>query len=336
MRQPEAAAVLAVEQLEATADAIAAVQLPDGSIPWFPGGKMDPWNHVEALMALEVCGRTEAVERGYAWLARNQRPDGAWHAYYRAGEVIDPTLDSNVTAYVAAGAWMHHLATGEDDFLEHLWPMVEAAVEFVLRLQLPGGAISWAADAKGRAWPRGLLAGSSAVHLSLGCAVEVARTVGRPRPRWEHAAARLGEAIRERPQDFEPKDRWSMDWYYPVLGGAFSGDAAQTRLADRWDEFVVEGRGVRCVADRPWVTAAETCELALALIRLGDFSEAATLVESAQHLRGDDAAYWTGANYDDGTLYPKEQPTWTSAAVVLAADALAGGPTARLLNPGRR
>lgn len=335
MQQPEAAAVLAVEQLEATADAIAAVQLPDGSIPWFPGGKMDPWNHVEALMALEVCGRAEAVERGYGWLARNQRPDGAWHAYYRAGEVLDPTLDSNVTAYVAAGAWLHHLATGDDDFLEHLWPMVEAAVEFVLRLQLPGGAISWAADARGRAWPRGLLAGSSAVHLSLGCAVEVARAVGRPRPRWALAADRLGHAIRESPQDFEPKDRWSMDWYYPVLGGAFSGDAAQTRLADRWDEFVVPGRGVRCVADRPWVTAAETCELALALIRLDDLTEAATLVESAQHLRGDDAAYWTGANYDDGTLYPKEQPTWTSAAVVLAADALAGGPTARLFRPGR-
>ena len=326
------AAVLAVEDLAATADTIAAAQLPDGSIPWFPGGQMDPWNHVEALMALDVCARSEAAERGYAWLIENQRPDGAWYAYYRDGEVIDMTLDTNVSTYVATGAWMHHLATGDVDLLARLWPTVEAAVEFALRLQLPGGAISWAADADGHGWPRGLLAASSAVHLSLRCAVQVAHVLDRPRPAWVVAADRLAHAIREQPEDFEPKHRWSMDWYYPVLGGALRGDAAEARLAQRWDEFVVPDRGVRCVADRPWVTAAETCELALALIQLGDWHEAARLVEWAQHLRGDDAAYWTGANFDDGTLYPEEQPTWTSAAVVLAADALAGGPTAELLS----
>jgi len=86
--------------------------------------------------------------------------------------------------------------------------------------------------------------------------------------------------------------------------------------------------------DRPWVTAAETCELALALVQLGEWHEAARLVEWAQHLRGDDAAYWTGANFDDGTLYPEEQPTWTSAAVVLAVDALAGGPALELFSAG--
>ena len=69
----------------------------------------------------------------------------------------------------------------------------------------------------------------------------------------------------------------------------------------------------------------------MALVRIERGREAMRLLEWAQHLRGDDAAYWTGANYDDGTRYPEEQPTWTSAAVVLAADALTGGPTADLL-----
>ena len=72
----------------------------------------------------------------------------------------------------------------------------------------------------------------------------------------------------------------------------------------------------------------------MALVQMGHGARAARLVEWAQHLRGDDAAYWTGANYDDGTRYPEEQPTWTSAAVVLAADALAGGPTADLFAAG--
>jgi hypothetical protein len=332
MQRPEPATVLALDEIEATVDAIAAVQLADGSIPWFPGGQMDPWNHVEALMALTIGGRIEAAERGFEWLIRNQRPDGSWHAYYRDGAIIDATLDSNVCAYIATGAHLHHLATDDGAFLRRLWPAVEAAVEFALRLQMPGGAVSWASGVDGRAWPKALLAGSSAVHLSLCSAVRLAASLGRPRERWADAAGRLAAAINTRPQDFEPKDRWSMDWYYPVLGGALRGAPAQERLAERWDEFVVPDRGVRCVADRPWVTAAETCELALALVQLGDRHEAARLVEWAQHLRGDDAAYWTGANFDDGTLYPEEQPTWTSAAVVLAVDALADGPALELFN----
>ena len=56
-----------------------------------------------------------------------------------------------------------------------------------------------------------------------------------------------------------------------------------------------------------------------------------------QFLRAEGGGYWTGANFDreafhaDGELYPVEQPTWNSAAVVLAANALGGtGPTAGL------
>jgi hypothetical protein len=61
-----------------------------------------------------------------------------------------------------------------------------------------------------------------------------------------------------------------------------------------------------------------------------------------QFLRADGGGYWTGANFDDeafhldGELYPVEQPTWNSAAVVLAANALTGtGPTAGLFRGER-
>ena len=69
-------------QLAATVDAIAAVQQPDGNIPWTPGDHTDPWNLVEAAMALDVGGRHAEAERAYEWLRSMQRPDGAWHAYY--------------------------------------------------------------------------------------------------------------------------------------------------------------------------------------------------------------------------------------------------------------
>ena len=142
--------------------------------------------------------------------------------------------------------------------------------------------------------------------------------------RW-HAPG-VGEALRTAPRSFKDKRRWAMDWYYPVLCGVVTGAAAEARLASRWDEFVVPERGVRCTSDRPWITAAETCELALALVRCGDGERAAQLLDWAQHLRGDDAAYWTGANFTDGCIFPPdEQPTWTAAAVVLADNAISGG-----------
>src|SRR5213078_3867520 len=123
---------------------------------------------------------------------------------------------------------------------------------------------------------------------------------------------------------------WAMDWYYPILGGVLRGYPADARLASRWATFVVQGRGIRCVSDRPWVTAAETCELVMALDAIGSHERARELFTSVQFLRAEGGGYWTGANFDDeafdrpGELYPEEQPTWNSAAVVLAANALAG------------
>ena len=76
-----------------------------------------------------------------------------------------------------------------------------------------------------------------------------------------------------------------MDWYYPVLGGPVRGRAAYELLESRWDEFVVPGLGIRCVDTNPWVTGAETCELAMALDTIGDHRRALTLLRDMQHLR---------------------------------------------------
>jgi MMP endo-(1,4)-3-O-methyl-alpha-D-mannosidase len=86
---------------------------------------------------------------------------------------------------------------------------------------------------------------------------------------------------------------------------------------------VVPGLGVRCVSDQPWVTVAESCELVLALDACGMPAEAAEVFASAQHLRQSDGSYWTGWQYSNHAPFPAELSSWTAAAVVLAADALA-------------
>ena len=55
--------IVTTRELRQTVDAIAEWQLPSGMIPWFPGGHADPWNHVEAAMALTLGGRHAEAER---------------------------------------------------------------------------------------------------------------------------------------------------------------------------------------------------------------------------------------------------------------------------------
>ena len=342
---PDVPDVLAAHEVAATVQSIAAVQLDDGMIPWFPGGHADPWNHVEAAMALDVGGCGGEAEAAYRWLAGTQRDDGAWHQYYLAGaQVREATLDANVCAYVATGTWHHFLVTGDTGFLAEMWPVVERAMGFVLDLQAPGGEIVWARHADGTPWSFALLTASSSTFFSLRCAIAIAERLGHEHPEWEVSADALGAAVAERPDAFLPKDRWAMDWYYPVLVGAVRGAAAGDRLAAGRERFLLGGLGTRCVADRPWVTAAETAECAIAHAVAGDASRGRELLAATRYLRHGDGSYFTGMVHPEGVHFPgDERTTYSAAAVVLAADALAGtGPAAHLfratnlpLSPGR-
>lgn len=331
------AGVLSATELEQTADSIADWQLPNGMIPWFPGGHADPWNHVEAAMALTVMGRRKEAERAYQWLADHQRSDGAWHQYYVADGVEQDKLDANCVAYVATGVWHHHLCTGDRSFLESMWPVVERAVDFVLDLQLPRGEIRWARHADGTPWSFALLTGSSSICHSLRAAIATGEELGHERPDWELSAARLADVIRTQPDAFAPKHRWAMDWYYPVLAGVVTGQEGRTMLASRYDTFVMDGLGVRCVSDRPWVTAAETCESLMAHLGVGRRDIAAEMFEWVQNLRADDGSYFTGMVHPERIHFPADERTsYTAAAVILAADALSGASPASTLFSNHR
>jgi len=328
--QPEITDLLTPGQIRQTADVIASTQLKSGMIPWFTGGHADPWNHVEAAMALDIGGRHGGAEAAYQWLADIQRPDGSWHQYYIGDTVEQDKLDANVIAYVAAGTWHHFLTTSDTGFLETMWPVVEKAVDFVLDLQQPRGEILWARHPDGTPWPFALLTGSSSIAHSLRCAIAIAIELGHERPDWELSVARLANAIRFHREDaFSPKHRWAMDWYYPVLGGVLSGETGRAHLDARFDAFIYEGEGIRCVNDRPWVTAAETCECALAYLGVGDTARAVELFAMAQRLREPDGSYITGMVHPERNLFPPdERSTYSSAAVLLAAEALHGSSPA--------
>jgi hypothetical protein len=319
---PSLTGVLTSEQVALTASAIVAVQEPSGAIPWFTGGHTDVWDHVECAMALAVAGRHSEADRAVHWMLSTQRPDGSWPIRIDQGRVTDHGSDTNFCAYFATGIWHRWLVTADDRALAQAWPAVKAAMGFVISLQRPRGEIAWARGAWGDPVRTALISGSSSIYLSLRCALALAELMGEPQPDWELAAGLLGHALRAHPEAFERKDRFSMDWYYPVLAGPLTGSRARARIEQRWDDFVVPGLGARCVDDQPWVTGAETCELALALDVVGDHDRAVAMLSSMQHLRTARGAYWTGYVFDDNTRWPVEQSSWTAAAVILAVDAL--------------
>ena len=321
--------VLTRDQLEATVASIAAVQQPGGSLPW-PDGHTDPWDHVECAMALTLGGRHEQARRAYDWLVRHQAPDGSWATRWDGERVLDADVDTNQVAYVAVGVWQGWQVTGDRTFVDALWPTVRRALDFVLTMQQPAGQLGWCRRADGSKDPDALVTGSASSYQSLRCGLALAELVGEPQPEWELAAGQLQHAVAEHPELFLDKTRFSMDWYYPVLGGAVRGPAARERLAERWTEFCVRDLGIRCVADRPWVTGAETAELALTLAAIGRGNDGRRMLAEMQHLREDDGSYWTGLVFDEDVRWPVERSSWTAAAVVLAADALAGGPTLTL------
>jgi hypothetical protein len=273
-------------------------------------------------MALLVGGEVEAAERAYAWLFETQRHDGSWPMKITGGVVDDHAIDTNMTAYVAVGVWHHWLVRKDEAFVRRAWPVVRRALDCVTSMQLPFGGIAWAANAFGEVLDSALVAGSSSIYHALACGLALSELVDEPQPEWELAAGRLGHALREHEELFDAKPRYSMDWYYPILGGALREDGAAQRVKARWDDFVVDGLGIRCVDDRPWVTGAETCELVLALDAIGDRERAREQLEAMQHLRDPDGSYWTGYVFADDARWPIECSTWTAAAVVLAVDAL--------------
>jgi hypothetical protein len=124
-----------------------------------------------------------------------------------------------------------------------------------------------------------------------------------------------------------------------VLTGAITGEDAKIRLGDGWTTFAMEGLGIRCVSDEPWVTASETAEAALAFAAIGDFATATDLLAWTRSHRRSDGSYLTGLVYPGPIVFPAEECTsYTAAAAILAADAITGASPASdlFVPPGAR
>jgi len=309
--------------IDPVARLIISLQRETGEIPWHGDGKTDPWDHVESAMGLNIAGFYREADLAYEWMVGNQNPDGSWYSSYIKGVPEDRTSETNMSSYLATGVFHHWLIRRELVFLEKMWESVKRGIDFALSLQTDRGEIYWARSPEGKVDPMALLTGSSSIYMSLKCALALAEILGKKEPSWESAFERLGSSIRDNIHIYNiSKSRFSMYWFYPVLSGALTGDAAAKRIERYWKKYVIEDQGVRCVSDRPWITMAETSEFVIAIAAMGNLRLARIIFSWIQDRVFDDSTFWCGYTFPDMVIWPEEKISWTNAVVIMAADAL--------------
>ena len=242
-------------------------------VPWYQGGHADPWNHVEATMALAAGGRWAEVERAFDWLASKQLPDGSWCTFYL------PTGSSSRGGTPTCAPTLPP-ARGGAAQLSGSTAIWRATVADGRKGDLRGACVTSARAGKSRgrwaptACPAqfALLAASSSLQHSLclrgpGGRAPSATTGG-------HSLAGGGgpggaKPSPARPEVLRPQGPLGDGLVLPGADGAVVGDAATRADAGALGETGGRGPGRALRGRQGWVTAAETAECAMAAARAG-------------------------------------------------------------------
>ena len=258
-------------QVADSAASIAAMQEPCGAVPWTVGEHIDIWNHVEAAMAMLVGGEVEAAERAYDWVPTMQHADGSWPMKIVGGEVEDDRGEVNMSAYLAVGVWHHWLVRRDLRFVRRL------LADGARRARL-GGLAAAAVRRHPLDTPTEDVRAADRLleHLPVAARRRRARRAARRPAAGVGAGRRPARPRRARAPRPASRTSRRTRWTGTTRSSAApsAGRAAYELLESRWDDFVVPGLGIRCVDTNPWVTGAETCELAMALDAIGDHRRA--------------------------------------------------------------
>ena len=302
------------------------VQLPSGAMPSNQDGSHDPWDHLEAVMGLTTLGYIDQALKGLNWMVTNQNKDGSWYNLYRDEEPLELNKQTNYASYIAVAVWHFYLLTNDINYLRNFWEPVKKGILFSLSLQHNNGAIAWNIDESKKIDEDYLLTGCSSISKSIECAIAICQVLEHQsfELEWREAHSKLITALENPSEIFDLKkdrSRFSMDWYYPILGGINSEQRIANLVEKINDSFWIKGLGIKCVADEPWVTVAETSECSIAFKKIGEDKIALELLLNAIAIVDKKGIPYMGWQFHENIYWPEETPSWTSGACILAADA---------------
>jgi hypothetical protein len=302
------------------------VQFLSGAIPSNQDGSHDPWDHLEAVMGLTTLGYKDQALNGLHWMASNQNEDGSWYNLYQDNKPLELNKQTNYASYIAVAVWHFYLLNNDIHFLKNFWEPVKKGVLFSLSLQHSNGAIAWNIDKYEKIDEDYLLTGCSSIAKSLECAIAICQVLDHKsfELEWRESHSKLIVALENPAEIFDLKkdrSRFSMDWYYPILGGINSKKRIVSLIEMIKNSFWIKDLGIKCVADEPWVTVAETSECSIAFKKIGEDKIASELLLNAIAIVDSHDIPYMGWQFHENIYWPEETPSWTAAACILAADA---------------
>ena len=283
-------------------------QAEDGKIMWDDKGKCDPWDHCECLIALALFEEWDAFNLGVEWFINNLNQDGLIYPEFKNNQHIHDHFESHHAPYIILPL-MQAVLMGQTNFVT---PYIKSKIKLIFNqleeFKDEDGYYYWAKDKNGFS-DNSLITASMSIFLSLK-ALDKSIDINLDEQLWNSKFNRDGI----------DRSRFSMDFYYPFLCG-FKKDKGE--FQNSLKNFYVEGLGVKCVKEEPWVTVAESCECVIAALVLGDIESAETIFNNIFQFKNDDGIFPTGYQYKMDIFWPEENSTWTNAAVIIAAHALA-------------
>ena len=306
---------------------IKSIQLESGAIPSNVDGSHDPWDHIESIMGLNFANKKESSKLAFEWLIKNQNNDGSWFSKYNDSHPLEKNKSTHFGPYISVAALHFYKIFEDKEFLEYLWPNIKLALKFSLSLQIPNGTIPWSIDEGGKIEEDYLLTGSSSILKSIECGIAISKLLNDKEniSNWTQSHKSLSNAIRNPIGKFDllqDRKRFSMDWYYPILSGCLNDKERDYYIDKVFNDFYEEDIGVKCVIEEPWITVAETCEFIIALMISNRDEDAKKLLLDVLNICDKDNIPYMGWQYKENIFWPKEKPSWTSAAAILAADTI--------------
>ncbi len=304
---------------------IKSIQFKSGAIPSNEDGTHDPWDHIESIMGLNIYKDIEASKSAFNWLTHHQNSDGSWYAKYYKTDAIEKNKPTHFSPYIAVAA-LHFFRIFKDiNFLQSIWSSIELAVNFSVELQQDNGTIPWSINNNSQIENDYLLTGCSSILKSIECGIALSKILNETKniEKWKKAHLLLSNAIQDPDGKFDlikDRKRFSMDWYYPILSGCLKQDEKSHYINKIFKDFYLDGIGIKCVIEEPWVTVAETSEFILALMCAGYDDEAKRLLFDVLNISDEEGIPFMGWQYEQNIFWPEEKPSWTAAALMLSAD----------------
>ena len=308
------------------AKSIKKIQLKSGAIPSNKDNSHDPWDHIESIMGLNFLQDKESADLAFDWLKNNQNADGSWYSKYLDEKPIELNKPTHYSPYISVAALHHYKIFSDKKKLSELWKTISLALDFSINLQNPNGTIPWSVDKNNKIEEDFLITGSSSILKSIECAIKISRILEEgDNNSWIRAYKSLAMAIKNPKGLFDvtiDRSRFSMDWYYPIISGALSSEEKDFYIKKILKDFYVDGLGIKCVREEPWVTVAETSEFIITLVISNRLEEARKIFSEAMNITDENDVPYMGWQYEQNIFWPEEKPSWTSAALILAADSI--------------